>query len=291
MNQQRRVARLERVEQRQNAIDRVGCRERGGREREAHRAAVEERVGVACSRAVERDRAPHAERLAEAEDAVVPSVEERLRLRTGQRLDPERAREAHERTVDPVRAQRGTAADGVVRRGVERGGRLAGQHELAAVQKRRRRPLFESGQKWVGPQVLMNVDTHGAAIIPIKPTDFMGNRRSVIIGPMPRSRPTSILSIASERSVLSIGSVGSVLSIGSVGSAASVLSIGSIGSLASIFSSGSVASICSAGSVGSILSAGSVGGMRAAGRGRSRERSGTAAVAAVALLAALALAR
>ena len=59
---------------------------------------------------VERDRAPHAEGIAERKRALMVCLEQGQRLRAGQGLDPQRARQAQERTVETVaRHQRGAA--------------------------------------------------------------------------------------------------------------------------------------------------------------------------------------
>ena len=107
--------------------------ERGGGQRDAGRAAVEQRRDILAARVVEGDRAPHAERLAEREHAVVPGVEDRLRLGAGERLDAERARHAHEHAVDPVAPDLVAAARGIVRGGVERRLGLAGEDEREPV--------------------------------------------------------------------------------------------------------------------------------------------------------------
>jgi hypothetical protein len=162
VNEKRAAGRLERAQKRKDAPDRAFSDERARGQRDADRAPVEQCLDVARCRRVERDRAPHAERLAEREHPVVPGVEQRLRLGARQRLDAERARQAHERAVDPVGAQLGAAARRVVRRGVERGDGLAGEHELRALgrvaQERRRGAALERGEEGLGPEVLVNVE-------------------------------------------------------------------------------------------------------------------------------------
>lgn len=116
------------------------------------------RFDVARARAVEGDRAPHPERLAECEDAVVPGGEQRLRLGARQRLDAERARQGDERAVDPVGAQLRPAAVGIVRAGLEPRGGLAFEHEHAVAEERRLRAVLEGGEERLGPEVLVNVD-------------------------------------------------------------------------------------------------------------------------------------
>ena len=155
--------------------------ERGGGQRDAGRAAVEQRRDILAARVVEGDRAPHAERLAEREHAVVPGVEDRLRLGAGERLDAERARHAHQHAVDAVAPDLAAAALGIVRGGVERGLGLAGEDERQPVarapQARRLGTAFEGREERLGPEVLVDVEAregHGHAIIPIKPTGFVG---------------------------------------------------------------------------------------------------------------------
>ena len=127
------VARLERGQERADVPRARLRRERGGGQRDAGRAAVEQRRDILAARVVEGDRAPDAERLAEREHAVVPGVEDRLRLGARERLDAERARHAHEHAVDLVASDLVAAARGIVRGGVERGLGLAGEDEREPV--------------------------------------------------------------------------------------------------------------------------------------------------------------
>ncbi len=102
--------------------------EGGGGEGDPERAGVEEVVDVGCARGVEADGPPQRERLTELEDAAVEGLEERLGLVGREGLDAEGAREGDDDAVEVVELR---AGGGVVVRGVERGGWLAGEVEPA----------------------------------------------------------------------------------------------------------------------------------------------------------------
>ena len=113
MDEQRRVAALERLEHRAEALvaGRVARARRPPRtrRRSPRRAAPRQRRRVGRG---EADRGPGAERRGQRGDAVVIGVEQRLGLGGGQRLDAERDRRGDQRAVEAVgvaRAPRGAS--------------------------------------------------------------------------------------------------------------------------------------------------------------------------------------
>ena len=80
MHEQRRAARLQARQQRAQARRSPRRRERAGGQRQPDAAALERPLDVVGVGAVERDRAPHAERPAERQRALVVGVDQRQRL-------------------------------------------------------------------------------------------------------------------------------------------------------------------------------------------------------------------
>ena len=127
MDEERGVAALEALEQRTAALQAGRAAERAGRQRDADRAGVEQRVDVGRVGRAQRDRAPDPERLAEREQPRVVGLQQRLGLVARQRLDPERAGDRQQRAVEAVAPQPGGARDGIVVGGVEAVLRLVAQ--------------------------------------------------------------------------------------------------------------------------------------------------------------------
>ena len=164
VDEQRRAATLQAREHRAQAREPLDAGERAGGQRDADAAAIERAVDVVGVGAVERERAPHAEGLAERERALVVGVEQRLRLRARERLDPERAREAHERAVEAVAAHELGPARGRLGGEIDHVGPLAreeqhGQPVLVA-HERKLAALGERLHERLGPEMLVDIGLH-----------------------------------------------------------------------------------------------------------------------------------
>ena len=162
MDQQRRVAALERLEHRAEVRVAGRAGERVGRHAGAGEAAVEQarqrrRIGRG-----QADRRPRAERRRQRGHAVVVGRQQRLGLGGGQRLDAERDRGRDQRAREPVGVGERRALVGVMVGEIDRRLRLAVQAQRpaagAAHEHRRVAALRQRAQQGLGPEVLVDVD-------------------------------------------------------------------------------------------------------------------------------------
>jgi hypothetical protein len=173
MHEERAPGALERLEQRGAAVE---ARRRGQRlagKRQADEALVEPAgdigsAGVLRVQAGGRERAqPASGALGDLRDAVVVGVEQRPRLRLGQRLDADGGRDRDDRDVDPAGVERLDPAGGVVVGGADRTARLVGEIErrraVAAGDARRPCARGERCEELLRPQVLVQIDARGFA--------------------------------------------------------------------------------------------------------------------------------
>ena len=102
VHEERRVARLESIEQLREALHAPRVRESAGGQAQADEALVEQGVDVAGPGIAQVERAPRAERARQPADDRAPGVEQRLRLARRERLHPQRRRQAQQRAVDAL---------------------------------------------------------------------------------------------------------------------------------------------------------------------------------------------
>ena len=166
MDEQRHPAGGGAVQQRRHALEPAARDEGAGRDRDAGRACVERRVDVPGVDLVQRQRAPVAERPAELAHALVERVQQRRGFLARQRLDAQRARQAHQRALEAFVRERGGAGGRIVRGELEALRRLAVEAEGplagAAVQPRGRAAARQLGDEALRPEVLVDVGAgHG----------------------------------------------------------------------------------------------------------------------------------
>ena len=186
MQEQRRAARLQAVEQRRDTAQAAAVCDRGGGEGDPEGAGVEEVVDVGCARGVEADGAPECERVAELEDAVVEGVEQRLGLFGREGLDAEGARQGDDDAVDVVKLGAGVR---VVVGGVERRGWLAGEVEDAVGDPGGGRAAAEGRDQVFGEEVLVDVGAHAGWHIATKSTGLVGKGEQLRIEGKVRGAP------------------------------------------------------------------------------------------------------
>jgi hypothetical protein len=149
--------RLERREQRREALEAAGRRERVRGQLEPDRPGVE-RV---LQRAGAFRRGPGAKRRRQLERALEPGIGQRARLRLRQPVDSQGRRRGDEDEIESLRERLLRACGRVVRGGVDAVRRLAVELERPAVQPRRVTAGTQGAQERSGPQVLVQVDGHG----------------------------------------------------------------------------------------------------------------------------------
>jgi len=164
MHEQRRAALLEAVEHPAQREQGLASRERAGGQREADTAAVQRVVDVVRVGPVERDRAPDPERPLDGERTGEVGLEQGRGLLARQALDADRARQAEQRTVEPVALDERSAARRLLGHTIDHVGPLAGQveHGQAALQAHERE-LGTGGElldERLAPEVLVDVRSH-----------------------------------------------------------------------------------------------------------------------------------
>jgi hypothetical protein len=162
MDEERRADVGETLERGTEPAERLDVRERTGGDRDADATAGEQPVDVAGTRLVERERAPDAEVRAELERSIEIGVNERLGFTAAERLDPQRAGDAHERPVNAVEAEQGTPTLRGFGDDVDDVWPLAGEVEdgelLLVADERDLVAFAEGAQERVSPDVLVYVD-------------------------------------------------------------------------------------------------------------------------------------
>src|SRR6185437_2487751 len=110
---------------------------------------------------------PHAEARAERARAVVEGIDQQLGLRARQALDAERAREAHERAVEPLALELRRPGGRLPTDRTDHIGPLAGQEEhgqaVFAAHERQLAARGERRHERLGPEMLVYVDPHRVA--------------------------------------------------------------------------------------------------------------------------------
>ena len=156
--------RLHALEHRAQGGERVAAGQRARRHRDADATSAQHVVDVGSVGVVDRDRAPGGEAVSEAQHPVEVGGDDLGGHVVGERLDPDRARECHDRSLEPVSGQELRAPVLGLGGGVNHIGQLAAAVQdgeaVAAADERKTVAAGESVEEGGGPDVLVKVDGH-----------------------------------------------------------------------------------------------------------------------------------
>jgi hypothetical protein len=164
VHEQRQPQRCDALQHGSERLEPVRRCDRAGRNRDAGAPPRRQRVDVSGIGRVERKRAPRRELRRQRLHPFEVRVDQLESLVPGQRLDPDRARDRDQREVEPVVADELRATSRSLRRQVDHV-RLLGRavehaHAFALADQRKRRAGREPVDERLGPDVLMDVDSH-----------------------------------------------------------------------------------------------------------------------------------